>query len=329
MASWEEILIINFIDTFIKLLCYIGAFIGLLLFVFPMITDLFKMSVTTSRFRQYDSNSKEGTKRKNKIIIYIQRILKVTFNIKSTFAAYNFLIISAGLGIIIFTILFSKGYAFNTSLLLAIATSLIPYTYLLIKLRNMRIEGSYEGNNLVKELINQYKINNLNMIEAIDRTIPFLKNSSYSEKALFRLSIEIKEYKNDEELHSIIDDFVFGIDTEWAILLGTNIYLAIHDGVDVRESLEDIIEELKIIKQILEDDKRNNIESFKMIKYAIPFAYGGSVYIAVKLFGFTIKRFFDYQFGNKMAIFLAIITFLLMAFNFLVFNIMKRPKYDY
>jgi hypothetical protein len=319
----------NSIDTFIKIISYLGAFVGLWMFASPMVVQLLKQEATPSRFRKREEKSETKERKRSKLLVHLQRVLKVTYNINSVFAAYNFIIICCGIGGIIFSVLLNKGYDLNTVLSLSVLAALVPYAYLRVKLRNMRIEGSYEGNALVKELINQYKINSLNMIEAIDKTVPRLKDAGYSQRALFRLSLEIKEYKSEEELQDIIDDFVFGIDTEWAILLGMNIYLAIHDGIDVRLSLEDIILELKIIKELLEDNKRGNIESFKLIKYIIPTAYIATVFVAVKLFSFTIKKFFDYQFGNKLGVILGVASILLMVVNLLIANMLKKPKFDY
>jgi diguanylate cyclase (GGDEF)-like protein len=137
---------------------------------------------------------------------------------------------------------------------LATFAGALPYFYLRIKLRAIRIEGSYEAEGLITELINQYKINYYNMVEAIDRTIPYLNNYPHSKKALFRLALTVKDYSTDEELENSIQEFVYSINTEWSTMLSMNINLAIKNGSNVTESIEDILKDLKTLKSVIVDD---------------------------------------------------------------------------
>ncbi|GAI32922.1 unnamed protein product, partial [marine sediment metagenome] len=126
------------------------------------------------------------------------------------------------------------------------------------------------------------------MSSAIDKTIGNIKDSPFSKKALFHLSLNVKEYKGKEELQSTIDDFVAAFDTEWATLLGMNIFESILNSTNVSVSLDDILSNLKQVKSSIEKDKRANYEAFTMVKFVIPVVYILSIILAVKFFGFTI-----------------------------------------
>lgn len=157
-----------------------------------------------------------------------------------------------------------------TSIITCTAAGGTPYLLLYMKLRAINVNSSYEADILVTELISQYKMNYLNMVEAIDQTIIRLKRDLYTRKALFRLSLDVKECRNREELEVIVKEFAFSIGTEWAILLSNNIYQAIAYRDDVREGLEDILNELIALKAVNETNKQNNSETFLIIKYVAP-----------------------------------------------------------
>ncbi len=148
-----------------------------------------------------------------------------------------------------------------------------------------------------------------------------------------------------DELH--IDDGLAGVHTllphlrpperlgligdlvEWARLLGINIIESIVNGTDVSKALDDILSELKEIKSIIEKDRRANNEAFTLVKFIVPAVYILSVYGANKFFGFTLDKFFSYQFTTALGIkfFMAIIF--LSAISFVAMFILKKPKFDY
>ena len=255
-------------------------------------------------------------------------ILHIVLNKNYHGAVYSFIALSISLFAVSFLMLITSGQSLLVSLLFALLLGLLPYMAMRVRLIVIRIEGSYEAEDLVTELNNQYKICNLNMVESIDCTLPKLKNCRYTQKALFRLSMSIKEYKSEEQLDNIIKEFVYSVDTEWAALLGINIKIAVSDGRDVRPSLDDILVELKQIKEVLEKDKRNNNEAFSMIKFIVPAVYVLSIFVAINFFGFTLNKFFDYQFRTDIGLKFALLTFTSMVINYVVSYLMSKPKYD-
>jgi len=215
------------------------------------------------------------------------------------------------------------------SLLFSTGISLFPYGYLLLKLRTIRVEGSYEAEKLISELINQYKINYYNMVEAVEACIPYLKDCPYSQNIMFRLSLGLKQYKTEEELQEVLKEFTYSINTEWIKMLSNNIYLAVEDGFNVIVSMEDILNELRSAKADLEESKRLNSESFAMIKYMTLAFYLITLYIAVKYFDFTVKKFFQYQLFTSIGLKYLVAILFLTLINFVIMYAFKKQKFDF
>jgi len=264
--------------------------------------------------------------KKTELEKHIERLLSVTLNIKSNYAVKTFFLLCIGLFLTTFIFLPVKNI---TTLLFSLTVGLFPYLLLYIKLYTIRIESSYEAENLVSELISQYKINHFNMIEAIDKTIPRLTESPYTRRALFRLSLQLKQYRTIEQLEDIIQEFTFSINTQWAILLANCMFLSIQYGDDVTKSLDDILDDIKELKAIFEKNKQLNNETFIMIKYVAPGSYFFTVFMALRYFNFTIDKFIAYQFKHPLGLRMFIIAAILMIANFIIYIIIRKPKYDF
>lgn len=300
---------------------YILVVLGLYIIFSENITSLLK-GTYYSRFR---------IKKKSKLIStqwfkYLKKLITITCENNSFITVYSFLIFTFLLFLIFFTLLVHRtsiSFAFSVSIIFALA----PYIYLRIKLNTIRIEGSYEANTIVSELINQYKINYTNMIEAIDSMV-YVKEAPICRKVFYRLSIRLKEYQTGEELLLALDEMIFTIDTEWMRMVTNNIYMSIERGIDVTIGLEDILHELKEAKITTEKSKQINIESFSILKYLSPLMYIATILIAIKYFGFTLSKFIKYQFYTATGIKLFTLILFLMLINIIVMIIFQKRKYD-
>lgn len=317
---------INFyriISVFVSIFSYILLLTGLWFIFSNKILWLFKSKYYYGRFRK-----KHIQKKENKLVKHINMLLSIIFNTNNPLFTQIFFIITIGLFVFNFLIL-SKHSSVLFTLIFSIIISLLPYGYLQLRLRTIRVESSYEGERLITELINQYKINYFNMFEAIDKAIYYLKDSPHSQKLLFRLSLALKEYRTEEELQDILKEFTYAVDTEWIKMLSNNIYLAVEDGVNVVVSLEDILHELKNLKIDMEYNKRLNSEGFAIIKYLVPIFYFLSIYIAVKYFNFTLFKFIDYQINTNIGFKFFIVILILMLINYSIMIIFRKQKFDF
>lgn len=212
--------------------------------------------------------------------------------------------------------------------LYGVGVLLVPYMILRIRMFSIRVESSYEGEFLITELINQYKLNHFNMVEAIEATVKYVKDSPRSKKMLFIMSIKIKSYKDKDELHEILDGFTYAINTEWSRMLANNLMLAIEEGFEVTSGLLDIQNELKRAKSAYEKSERNTSEGFIMVKLVLPILYCLTVYLSVKHFGFTIGKFAQYQMLTSTGIKMFMMNLFLYLLNVLLMIVFKKRKFD-
>ena len=314
----------SLIEIAVKVTIYALFFTGIWLFLGKYLLRYFKRSS-----RYYRSGKDDNGRKDSRLISHLRQLLFLTMGKGKKKNAYILIFVSALIFLSFFLILF---YFFGTGTFFILVSALLgalPYIILRTRLASLQLEGSYEAEALISELTNMYRINSLNMAEAIDKTILSLNGCPHSKRALFSLSIAIKEYRSLEDLQYGIDSFVASTGTEWARLLGMNIFESVVNGTDVSAALDDILSELKEIKSIIERDRRANNEAFTMVKFVIPAVYLLSIYGANKFFGFTLQKFFNYQFTTDLGIkfFMAIIVLTVLSFGAMF--ILGKPKFDY
>ena len=108
-----------------------------------------------------------------------------------------------------------------------------------------------------------------------------------------------------------------------------SIFESILNGNNVSVSLDDILSNLKQIKDSIEKDKRANYEAFTMVKFVIPIIYVLSVFVCVKYFGFTLEKFFHYQFYMELGIKFLITIIVLSIISFWSMYLLSKPKFDF
>lgn len=316
------------LDNLIYLFAYFGLFVGTWLLIYPMVKPFSNSRRIRRRFRE-GFLVDQSDNPKSRVVKHLEILLSVTINNRTPYVIYTFILGSTILFLLTLIFMFNAGNQLFINFLIAFSIAITPYLILRVKLHNIRVSSSYEASALITELNNQYKINYLNMIEAIDHTIPRLNKQPYSKKALTRFSLAVKQYRNSSELEEIIKEFNYSIDTAWSMLLATNLFLSIEHGDDVRESLDDIIEDLKDLKNISEKNKQYNHESFMIIKYIAPATYIVSVLAMFYIFGFNINKFIDYQFNNPMGLKFFILVIFFISINYLIYFLIRKPKNDF
>jgi len=312
------------IDIIVRTLMYVILITGVWLFL-----GRFIVRFARQRSKGYRFISKPEGKPDNKFTAHIRLLIRITTGKSGRDSVFYFLFLSVCLFSVSFTV---TAGLFGVSIFFILMSSLIgflPYIYLRFRLKSLQLEGSYEAENLLGELTSMYKISDFNMASAIDKTVETIKDSPLSKKALFILSLKVKDYRSREELESAVDFFVSMFGTEWAVLLGMSIFESVANGTNVSVSLDSILSNLKEIKSSIEKDKRANYEAFTMVKFVIPIVYILSVFTCVKYFGFTLGKFFYYQFNTGMGIKFFIAIAVLSIISFWSMYILSRPKFDF
>lgn len=302
---------------FISLLTYISYFLG-----------IFLIFLVDSRiFKKKPIKLKQSNQRDNKVYSHIKRLVFVNFSSQQSMFVNGFIAITLAIFLISMYLTIKVGVIYSLTISLLFAS--IPYFALLIRRRYIRVSVSYDAEVIITELTNQYKINSNNMIKALEGTIRTISDTQVSKKIITKLAIRVKEYSNEDELQMAIDEFVYSVDTEWAKMLANNLYLSINSGLDVTNSLEDIVKELIIAKSNFEKTDRMNNENVMVGKYLTPLLYIGSVYLAVDYFDYTVKEFFYYQFKSSSGInyFVVIVILTVININFMYY--IKNRKFDF
>lgn len=312
---------INGIIELIKILVYCVIVIGIWLIFSNSILYFLKVIKPRKTFR-----NKNNTSRSN-LYKHIKRLLLIIYGKNDDKKVSTFYLIS----IIIFTLsflIFVKRTDLLKSFMFSFSLSLFPYLYLRLQLKHIRVEGSYEADILINELLNQYKLSNKNIIEAIDDTIGMIKEAPIMKKQLFLLSLKLKEYRREEELEEILKDFVYAIGTEWIILLANNIFICITDGVDITTGMEDIQKEIKQAISDKEREKRINLESITIVRYLTPILYFLSIILAKKVFDISVWKFFDYQLNTETGFNYFMIIVIMTIVNNNLILMLQKQKFD-
>lgn len=316
-----------------KMLDYMIKFIALMAFTYgswlAFGTPVAEVIRDTLRVRKIMRSLKptRGKEYKNPVIRHLGLALSIILKREVTYEPYLFL--TGSLLIFIFSLmLLIVLESLAMTLIFSSLLAVIPYMTVQALLRRIRIDGSYDGVTLVTGLINNYKHNFFNMLEALDKTAGMSALSYFSKNNLLRLSMKLKSYRTEEELDEAIRTFVFAYETEWSVLLGMNIKIAVLDGTEVSTSLDDILTELKHAGEAVEANKRFNNESFSMIRFLLVPLYLFTVYLCVSVFGFTLQKFLKYQFLTELGLKSAVTTFSGIIISFILLILFKKPKYD-
>ena len=315
----------NFIETIFKITIYSLMLLGLWFLISPLI----KVSMTTRRelLKVLDIRNKKFSY-KNRFFKHIERLLSITYNQRSSYSVLTFLVFCISIFLVAFIIL-RLSQIITFSFIFSLFFALTPYIFLRIKLNTIRVESSYDAVPLITELSNSYKINYLNMIEAIHVTTLNIKHLSHTKKALARMALRLKQYKNQEELEDIILEFNYSINTQWSINLSNSIYLSIAYKYNVSESLKDILDQLGGLKRVNEKNKQMNNEAFLIMKYIGPFSYAVSVFLMFAFLGFTVEKFINFQFLNPSGLKLFCFIVASMIVNYIIYLIVRKPKNDF
>lgn len=322
---FDGIVISDFAADIITFILYLIMFIAIWVLFSPSFVWMIKKSSMNTRYRRLAPKHKSSH---SKVYEHIENLLYVTIGKEGVRAVYTFYIVSLTL-FALATLLFISQLSIILALVASVFVGLLPYFYLQMRLSGKRITGSFEGQDVIAELINQYKLNNRNMIAAVDSSIVYLDDQPVMQRLLVRLGLSLKEYRNEEELMLDLRRFTYGVDTEWIKLLSNNIYLAVEDSMDVLISMEDILTELQVAKTNLEKAKRSNSEGFFIIRFFAPSLYLGVVYLTLTYFDLTFDEYVQNQFYTPEGIQTFMWIVILAAINILYMILFNRRKFDF
>ncbi len=306
--------------------------IGLVAFSLPEMEDLYKIMCHKLKlwykgfFRdEWTENPVERLEERAEE--YVRKLLHATLSMGTRRSVMAFFIISGAIFLTVFLMIFR-----HTNMLLAIsgaaAAGGLPFLCLQYKLRKQRVSGSHEGEILVTELLNNYKINYYNIQQAIEITAMTIEEAPVSKRLLFNLAKGLNKAADKKEAEMHLAAFRFELGTSWAGILTANIMLSYTYGIRVAESLEDLAKSMEKARKLEEYTKRENNEAKLILTYLVPacilfILIGGSYF-----FGLTVNQILYYQFKTDMGLTWFIISALLYLIGIATHLLLSKKKFD-
>ena len=205
---------------------------------------------------------------------------------------------------------------------------LMPYALLRLKLQVIRVESSREGEILVTELLENYKIHYFNMQRAIEVSAVGMEEAPNCRRLLFNLSKGLNAAGGAEQIKQLLEEFRLSINTSWANILVVNLYFALSGGMQVTYALSDLAAAVAMARKVDEYVKRENNEAKLMLKYLAPAAYLLTLVGGIAFFGLTWKKYLFYQFHTTAGLTWLVISLLLYAAGILLYVYISKGKLD-
>lgn len=197
-----------------------------------------------------------------------------------------------------------------------------------IKKFTQRGRYSEEAEIVMAELINSYKLNQHNFIEAINQAIPNMLDAPASQRLFLELAEVLNQSQGEERVKEAIRAFEDAIGNSWGQNLGEIIYCSHVMGLDVENAMLDLYQRVKQGKKIEEYSKRKNNEARLMIKWLTPLSYIITTLIACKFFDISFKDFMSNQFHTSVGITWFTIMIIFYTISLAIYYLLTNRRMD-
>lgn len=285
-----------------------------------------KVKLYAAGIKRGDGTREENTIKSNPVYI-LTRLLTATTGVSDKRVTYGFMFLSASLGLAVFLLL-SEYITWKLLAVVTVSATILPTLLLLCRLQILRVKASREGEVLLMEILDNYKINYYNMYQAIEVTALTIKEAPGSKRLLFNLSKGLNTASRHEDIRAYLKDFEFALGTSWARVMTDNMYYALVSGIRVTAAMEDLVETLSQARKVSEFAKRENNESGLILSYMVPVCYIMTVVAAVKYFGLTLDEYMRYQFMTTTGMGWFVISLMIYFAGIFVNFFISKNKLD-
>lgn len=297
----------------IEILLFGGISVGVLIFSQSLIVELSGGKVEEFSERVYE---------------HIKILIRITTGKSGKRWVRGFIVLSALLGAVMLLLLQGRVSDMLTLIAAAFAAGL-PYALLRLRLQILRVESSREGEILVTEVSENYKIQYFNMQRAIELSAAEIEEAPNCKRLLMNLAKGIQSAGSYDEIRRLLDEFRLSINTSWANILAVNMYFALTSGMQVTNALHDLSEAIVMARKADEYLKRENNEAKLMLKYLAPICYVMTVVGGIFFFKLTWKKYLIYQFQTTAGLTWLVISLLLYVGGVLIYLYISRGKLDF
>lgn len=257
---------------------------------------------------------------------HIRLLLQITLGMGTQKSIRAFWTVSAACVVTVMVVLAGK-----VSLPLAACASItggvFPYGLLRLRLQKLRISSSGEGEILITELLENYKIYYCNMRRAIEQTAASIEEAPNSKRLLLNLARGLNTAEK-ERIGSLLREFKLSINTSWGNILASNMGFALTSGIEVTEALTDLADTVKRARRVDEYARRENNEAALILKYLAPASYFLTVAAGVGFFGLSPEKFLYYQFKTEAGLTWFTISLIIYVAGLLLNACISRTKLD-
>lgn len=222
-----------------------------------------------------------------------------------------------------------KNFTVIMAFMIAALISGFPILLLYSRLMTMQDRGSKEAVSLVTEFYRQYRMNDLNVFTAIEKTIECNGNYPICKRQLSILLIRLRDAAGRQAVREHCRRFAFALGCSWGKMLSSCIEIAVLDGTDISAALEDITDQIKISKTQLEERKRLNGEAMRMTVFLVPLLYIATIYASVKYLGIGLPKFLHNQFFTTEGLMFFLVSVILFFANIILLNLINNGKGDF
>ena len=266
--------------------------------------------------------------KKNPVESHIRLLLQITLGLGTEKSLKAFWVLSVLPGAALLLVLISK-IPFTLTVCASVLTMSMPYGLLRLKLQRMRVESSREGEILITELLNNYKICFLNMQQAIEETARTIEDAPNSRRLLFNLSKGLNRAGGSSRISQLLEEFRLSINTSWGNIMTSNMYFALASGLEVTEALTDLAETIKRARKVDEYARRENNEAGLILKYLAPVSYFFTVAGGIGFFGLSPEKFLYYQFKTEVGLTWFTVSAVIYAAGILANGYLTKTKLDF
>ena len=234
--------------------------------------------------------------------------------------------------IILFALTFFISYeTFSAaiSLALSVLISALPLALLFSRMYSMQSKGSREGISLVTELYRQYRMCNLNIFEAMERSIESSNDFPICRKQMYILLLKLRDASGSGEIKLCCRMFGKALGSVWGHMLSSCIESSAVYGTDISAGLVDITEQLRLAKARDEERKRLNSEAMRMTVILVPLLYAATVLAAIKYLNLPVSKFFRNQFMTPEGLMFFTISILLFFINLIILSVADGRMTDF
>lgn len=306
----------------VKIILYLSFGVGVYLISKEKLEGLFVQIKMKKRLNARRHMMKEDSRLEKHLTQLVQVTLKFQLSGK------NYILATALLFVLVILV-GMQSISLFWSLVLATMIALLPYVILRAKLESYRTRGSFEGEQLVAEILSRYRICKYNIYMAMEQVISDGKNVKISRGLLFTLLLEIRNTGSGEIIGRATKKFHYSINTNWSRMLAYNIGLAAENGTNVSLAFEDILVQLREARLLTEERKRMNSESGRMVTLVVPAMYIGTVLLSTKYLDISVGNFLRNQLYTPQGFVLLLSIVILFLGNLALLEIVNNQRFDY